>query len=285
MDKILAALEKRGAEIRRDYEYEHTDTPAGRVGVRHDKDLVLGIFVPLSPDEWCSLCMQEGEHYIGGCCGQSAQVQDILNGIFRDSGWIDIDTAETLFLIAGSHDGYELLLETDEKALLKAEARWLELVPLRKLLLCVAAAKPKMKSRSNGRVTDPDDTEDIVYTLSKCSGYLSMNDLFARNPENKTPQHAGNRAVRVARMVPAAKAFLSRASEIGCVPFEGFAIADPNGKLGENMMGYALFEKKKEAEKVLESWQKDEDSKDSIAAFSIRKVRITIEKGVEFIVG
>lgn len=285
MDKILAALEKRGAEISRPYETEETNIPAGRVEVRRDIDQISTIFIPLTPDEWCSLCMAEGEHYIGPCCAQSGHTQDILNSIFRDSGWVDVDTAESMVQVGGSHDGHELLREQDEKVLLEAEAGWDDLGPLRKVFLCIAAARPKMKPRSQGRVSDPDDTEDIVFTLSKCSGYLSINDLFARNPENKTKQHEGNRAVRVARMVPAAKAFLSRASEIGCVPFEGFAIADPNGKLGENMMGYALFEKKKEAEKVLESWQKDEDSKDSIAAFSIRKVRITIEKGIEFIVG
>lgn len=285
MEKILGLLEKRGLEIQCVEEYEHTDTPAGRVAVRRPSDEIRAIRIPLSSDEWCSLCMRDGENYIGGCCGQTGQTQDILNEIFRESGWVSADTAESLVLVAGSHDGFKILTEKDEEVLLKEEAGWLDLDPYGKIFLCVAAAKPRMKVRAPGRAKDLDDAEDIVWNLNKCSGYLSVKDLFARNPENKDSLHLGNRAVRVARMVPAAKAFLNHAKEIGHFPFEGFAIVDPNGKFGETMMGYAIFEKKKEAKDLLEAWQKDKDSKEIVASFAVRKVRITIEKGVEFIVG
>ena len=40
----------------------------------------------LEPEEWCSMCMFEGSHYIGPCCGNTAVQQDIVNDVFRESG-------------------------------------------------------------------------------------------------------------------------------------------------------------------------------------------------------
>ena len=99
MEKILELLEKRGMEINRDYEYEHTDTPAGHVGVRHDKKEIQSIEIPLTDEEWCSLCMRDGQRYMGECCGQTGQVQDILNDLFRESGIVDANAARGLLTV------------------------------------------------------------------------------------------------------------------------------------------------------------------------------------------
>lgn len=157
MEKILELLEKRGMEISRDYEYEHTETPAGRVGVRHDKKEIRAIQLPLTDTEWCSLCMRDREMYMGGCCGQTGQVQDILNAVFRESGWVDANAAESLILVGGSHDGFEILLEKSEEKLIEAEKGWDELDPLRKIFLCVASAVPHMKMKGPRKGQDIDD--------------------------------------------------------------------------------------------------------------------------------
>lgn len=60
---IMLALEKRGAGFSREEEWvgepgtpKRRPVPTGQV---------RGVLVPLTPTEWCSLCMREGAHYIG----------------------------------------------------------------------------------------------------------------------------------------------------------------------------------------------------------------------------
>jgi hypothetical protein len=149
VDRILDLLKKnRGLKVSYEYEYEHTDTPAGRVAVKRDKKEIRSIFIPLRDDEWCSLCMRDRSDYIGDCCDQTGQTQDILNKVFRDSGWINGDTAHELVSVAGSHDGFDILREKSEEKLIEAEPAWNGLDPHGKIFFCVAAALPFMKMNS-----------------------------------------------------------------------------------------------------------------------------------------
>src|SRR3990167_8885301 len=56
----------------------------------HKLELFCTLQLPFTPEEWCSTCMQEGDAYIGGCCGSASDMQSLMNSIFREGGWASI---------------------------------------------------------------------------------------------------------------------------------------------------------------------------------------------------
>lgn len=44
---------------------------------------ITQVKLELTPEEWCDLCMRSGRYYVG-----SSKMQDIVNQVFRDAGWI-----------------------------------------------------------------------------------------------------------------------------------------------------------------------------------------------------
>lgn len=69
-------------------EYEYRGKPGDR------KEFKLELFdavqIPLTPEEWCRLCMRDSSEYVGGCCGNMSAVQDVLNEWFREGGWVKV---------------------------------------------------------------------------------------------------------------------------------------------------------------------------------------------------
>lgn len=287
MNKIIGRLEARGMKINREYEY--VDTPKGRE--KRDKDGIETICAPLTPEDWCRMCMRDGDNYIGGCCGNTGVVQDILNSIFRDSGWIDWRMAEELCHAAANHEGHELLYEKSEKKLLAAEEKWDELYPIDKLFLAVAAVKAKMRVHAPHKEgVDLENEGDIVSMLHKGVRYLDFKDLFNDKDDGpaKKGQKHGNTALCLARTVPAAKAFLGKVATMKELPFDGFALVDEKGKLGENMLGVTIYTAREQAEETLGLWAKDDTERkkgeDTVAdKYKVRPVRVTVEKGLEIL--
>src|ERR1035437_7587895 len=89
----------------------HDEKWVGEVGKgRHPEPLlgtILATYLPLSPAEWCSLAMREGENYVGGCCGNMSALQDVINGVFRDSGTVNSATLLSIAELALDHDVFE----------------------------------------------------------------------------------------------------------------------------------------------------------------------------------
>jgi hypothetical protein len=67
--------------------------------------LFRGLTLPLTPEQWCSLCMGDGDDYIGGCCSSLASVQNIMGGVFRRGGYLDCEQLATIAETLESHDG------------------------------------------------------------------------------------------------------------------------------------------------------------------------------------
>lgn len=285
MKDVLKKLEARGVVIIRDYEY--VDTPKGRV--KQDLERIKFVRVPLTPAEWFSLCTRGGAHYIGGCCGQTGYTQDILNQIFREGGDIEDYMAHDLRQTAGGHDGFELLAEADEKKLLEAEAGWEELDPIDKIFLCVAAIYPYLQLHTEmPRKVDLKNPKDIVYALHSGARYLDWTDLFDKvegreeDPAQIGQKHANN-AMVVARLVPAAQAFLEHAKKLAAFPWEGFAILGENDEPVSTPNGSSLFLTRKAAEDLLETWRRSKDDVEDARKSRIVPVRISVEKGLEIV--
>jgi hypothetical protein len=282
MDRLLERLKKRGLEVI--YDHEYVDTADGRV--KRDKATIYRIRVPLSAKEWCALCMRDGEDYLGGCCGQTGQIQDVMNDIFRDSGVVDTSKAHQLKEISASHEGFEAFEKTEDE-LLVFEATWDELWSGEKVTLCCAAAISKMRDPLRGpRTVDPKNTDDIIDVLARGASYIDFKNMFAdkeETPEWKMGQVHGHSAIMVAKMVPAAQQFLKLAPKVVKFPFRGFAIVDKKREIVVARMGLVIAYKEKELEKILAGLRQDEKEREYSKDFKVVPVRITIEKGVEIL--
>ena len=291
-EAILAKVAARGAQIHFASEWIN-DKEITKPG------FIELITVPLTTSEWCSLCMRNGVDYVGPCCAQTGYTQDILNDIFRNAGTISANMAINLVNVAGGHDGFELLATKDEATLLKAEKGWDKLRPLDKLFLCAAAAMPRLHATADlpypkgcGKpdkgLLPPD--RDIVRDLKNALSMLAYVDMFDDSPDHpyrKTGQHAANTALRVARAVPLARAFLNRAPHILSQPFEGFGIADADGEIMANNYGLAVYHTRAAADEMLAHWHKQAEKEERwtvrLAGSRVRPLRVSVESGLQFI--
>ena len=72
----------------RDYRPVAPDQPHNRVP--HPIDIFTAFKPPFTADEWLAIAQRDGDQYIGGCCGQSGAIQDVVCGWFRDGGQVKI---------------------------------------------------------------------------------------------------------------------------------------------------------------------------------------------------
>jgi hypothetical protein len=113
LSEILAALAAVGVTVGHKYEYRG-EQGAGRYCVDLP-DTVASVSLPFTAREWCAICMSEAscpeEHYesiyIGGCCGNTGLVQDIVNSAFRSGGLLSADELQTAGSMLRGHDGWE----------------------------------------------------------------------------------------------------------------------------------------------------------------------------------
>jgi hypothetical protein len=252
---------------------------------------VQGAELPLSEHDWCQIAMNEGEHYTGGCCGTSSAMQDIINGAFRDSGYLDNAALLKLGQLAQSHGDYGPLSElelTDEQFQSYLD-RFDTLDPWDKIGVVFQACAPYLQPRSHempllGR---PDlDEHKSIQALENVLYQLSWNDF--RLDDDPTKQHLANRMVLFARGLGPARQFLKKLEDT-LEPFEGYAIMERGtDKVLVNGYGLCLYADEAEPAKVIESWRRaeeDEDQEDRKQGLPERAeivpVRVTVEDGVQ----
>lgn len=238
--------------------------------------------VPLSADEWCRLCMREGDDYIGGCCSQTGFTQDVLNDIFRDSGRMDTTCVERLVEAAAGHEGHELLIESEEAVLLQHADRWDELGPLDKIFLCVAAVRPRLRPESSyGSPHLRDEPRPGLGALFNALTLLTHYDLFDVGPDGRKQLH-GNVVLWLARALPAVNEFRAHLDAVFAEPWTGFAITHGD-QLLRNGHGYTLFGLKREAEALLDRWRSADlecepsDKNPLMAEYEVRPARVSAD--------
>jgi hypothetical protein len=238
--------------------------------------------------------MREGSNYIGGCCGTSGYTQDVLNEIFREGGWVDSRLAHELVQVGASHEGHEILTERKEEKVLAEVRNWKRLYPFQKIMLCVRAALPQMRmTRDIPYRTASEEPDDVIAALYGAISHLRYKDLFTdKNAmgDVKSGQKHGNTALRVARAVPAAQAFLVVAEQVAEGPFEGFAIVDDKNEVTTNGLGMTVYYTRAEARSMLSTWKKGDRAIKNpqmrskiLDKLKIRPGRITIERGLELL--
>jgi len=289
-----AALTKLGCEYGFDYEYR------GEPGVdrkRFDLPRFSSVSIPFSAETWVKIARNDGEFYIGGCCANSSACQDLVDGWFRFAEeWAKPQDLSRLAFLQESHDGSESLfatfpdlLDSIEKGI---EDPWAVLAAIWHLV------------KDHHRDEVPRSMKDHVSPLEKaltivsasCTA-ISWSRLLNRKDDNGNPLPISaaqkvDRALLVARFLPAFKTVNELATDLYFGPVEGFAILEKEGgpkAIVSNLLGYCIYETKAEVEEIFDRWDENDalheerrDKKTSRERFETRPVRVTLENGIVF---
>lgn len=244
------------------YDQDWVGEPPNRHPVEN-RDRIRGVQFLLSAVEWCDLCMCDGDHYLGGCCGNMSRFQDILNHIFRDNGVADARHIRELMDSAFDHEGLEVFSpKFDEGEIGGMIDEWNSLDPVTKIGVCCRAVGDKLTEDAFGSpYTFETEPEDFIRALEGALQYFSFKDIVqVSEEEKKSGQHQANMEHILSRIVPAARKLLEVSIPLMSKPFKGVAIVKKGTEdIQMNRMGLCIYRTEKDAQRVIDLWKKDGD--------------------------
>lgn len=309
--KRCKMLKQLGIEFNRDYEYrgEGTDRKS------HEVDIFKSVKIPFSAHELIGILMNEGQFYIGGCCGNTSAIQDKVESVLRfNQGWIDVRDLEEIAEARIHHDGddseFKKLKRPLEKEVIwcgrqlvrmkkKREQGKTVLDPWYQMALAWHLTKEfygPERPRQEAHVVNParSELDDAVSTLARGLHWLSIDKMFSNQEDKKdSPQDDANRLVTLARLLPALKTLNAEVDKLAPPPLSGAAIVlseDP-GNILSNGRGLCVYGSPDDARELINLWVKEDAQyvgegagrRRSATDFVIRNVKVTVDKGVEFL--
>lgn len=249
---------------------------------------------PLTPDDWVRLCMKEGSDYIGGCCGNTSAIQDIINHWFRfDSGRVNINDISDVMQALSDHDGeseWTLPKESLKESVEWAKENWDQLRPLKKIHIIWHIVKdnylPKVPMGYGDHLSEVDKAINVV---EKSCRMISWDRLFG-NDEDNADQKDANKTELLSRMMPALKILWENIEDMSPQPFNGFALFDINAdSVCSDRLGLCIYRTEEEAKRIIDLWDEQEKEYEheppndpARERVRVRPVRVTIENGVQF---
>ncbi|NJO18700.1 MAG: hypothetical protein HC877_24130 [Thioploca sp.] len=255
------------------------------------------VFIPLTAESWCRLCMSEGDYYVGGCCGAMSHIQDLINDVFRfESGWITTEQLEKVAVCIRDHGdfGGRIPFATDksvEDLVTEARVNWDKCDPWDRIALCWHLVKnyyaPKIPNAFGDHLSEVDKS---VAILSHGLLALSWGRLLYKHPPDS--QEKANRSHLLHRLLPALKTLVEGIHTLDFGTVDGFAIIEKekgNEAIASNNYGLCIFETEEEVNHLLNLWKRQQEEyevqerKDIDKLFDVRRVRVSLENGVEFL--
>lgn len=274
MDRV-EEIQKIGAKVNFEYEYRgEAGTPERQ---KYDlPDKVASVSFPLTPEEWCDVGMVEGDSYVGGCCGNMSALQDLVEGIFRDSGYAEAQTLLDMAYHARDHEGFEWWVARDDEKFVEGVARIQELREQGARLdawavmgITFLAVEDRLTPRSQGVPSDGgrhDEEQTLIWRLTSTLTRMTWADLFTRRDETDVAQHTATRELLKAKTLPLARRLTELLHEEG-VGLEGYAIVKQGTDevLGDNH-GLCLYATEAAADSTMALWAKwAEEERERIA--------------------
>jgi hypothetical protein len=275
-------------------EWRSKDHPSGPHPLNIFK--TVNLFGPLTPEDWCCLCMREGAAYIGGCCGNTSAIQDIINGWFRfDACYVKITEIAEVAQAMEEHDddkGWSELSKTTLKESVEwAKDNWCTLNPWEKIKIIWHVVKdhysPDVPTGYGNNLSELDKAVNVVgNTCQMIAWDRIVGDDFTGG------QKDSNKVAMLARMLPALKMLWNSIEDIAPEPFEGFALYDLEANsICVNRMGLCVYATMNEVQRIIGLWTEQEgeyelghDNRKSInERVKVRPVRITIKDGIKFL--
>jgi hypothetical protein len=221
---------------------------------------------PFAADEWLCIAQREGSQYIGGCCGQTSAIQDIVCGWFRDGGCVPLKELAEVAEMTVRHDGkgsffYEFRDPLDQVLARKNGGfeEWSDL--WYRLAVVWHLVKDHYAATVAGSIrTDMSPGDHAICTIDQLATALSFHRVFGRD-KPLTSQEQANRTLILARLTSALRYVLKHVDELGAQTVSGWALVDlSKGEdvICENGYGFCLFDDLDQALRVVSLWMKNE---------------------------
>jgi hypothetical protein len=252
----------------------------GNVHAAVTENRVTHVHVQFTPQEWCDLAMREGRWYIGGCCGTTGAMQDIVNAMFRDSGHLRSGDLIELADLAISHDGFDEFGPMTDEQFDAAVTAWQDrrLDPYAKLGVIFNSVRDLLVPDSLARPRDEtlrDPQDAAINTLANTLRTLSWSDLF-RDDTETDGQHQANQHLARAKALPLARQLIA-ALETNPDQFSGFAIVAPStDRVLSNGRGSCVYSDHQAAEDMVALWAKQDDPPE----MEIVPVTVSVDDGL-----
>ena len=234
-----------------------------------DETLIQSVTLSFTSNEWVSLTHGDGDNYIGGCCGTTSVMQDIISGCLREGGSLRYYDLRQLGTLGLSHDEKDWMPPTDE-VFQTLISDWETISPWQKIGLIFSTVKDRLTPDSEEAPetnNHPDLKGRVCYQVAQNAlTYLRYEDLCSLDDS----QHKANRGLLTSRLIPALQEVMSLMAK-NHEPFRGFALVEssrPNTVV-TNRYGYCIFGDQEKAKELMDRW-KDKNLR-------IRPVLVTIE--------
>lgn len=270
----------------------------------HELDQFEGVYLPLTHAEWGALCQREGDYYVGGCCPAMSHVQDALEGIYRDDGYVKCKALEEIMTAMAHHSSeaeeWEVSIPFDtEEDLVELAARakeqWADLDPWQKITFVWHVVKAHYTPRLPHAVhKDIPPLEEAFYILSSCFTFFSLSKMFhVESTPASNIQGRSTDTIMLSRLIPALKVLNEHVANLRLEPEEGFVLVDlAQGPehVASNGYGYCFYKDAEEITKLMETFRRNEGQHleglpEHLRAnrFAMRRARVSTEKGFEFL--
>jgi hypothetical protein len=226
---------------------------------------------------WCKTCMREGDHYIGGCCGTSGAMQDIINSVFRDGGELNMDTLESLAGYGISHDGKDSLWGEGALPVEPPTDPWDQLALTWRVLREFADTKRGKHGYDRRKPRYP--LEEELHALSKYAFHYTWRCLMKDNATNE-----GRIRLYAARLYPSMRTLLNHFAEgLGLEPVDLWAVWYKD-RIHHDFMFYAT--EKEALDDINDSRRRRQDNAEILAqldSMRVRPVRVSLDEGIRFL--
>lgn len=240
--------------------------------------------------------------------GELKEARRILRGWFYEGGHVDIDELVRFGEFVAEHgDDYwpegtnpfkaPTPKELDEYVEYGIKS---ELSPIGKIAICYHLTKdhylPKVPEAQHER---RDELKGAFHLVHSMAWVFGMGDFFTDRSYSSATTDRANDTMRLRRFVPALKLVYERVKDLVPDPIEGWALVDLDqgeGEVAENGLGYCIYATKVEAERLLEQWREGQRQHEDECCtprrlrdkpiderIKIRAVRVSLEKGIEFL--
>jgi len=237
---------------------------------------------PFTAKDWRRIGQRDGDHYVGGCCGQTSAIQDIIEKWFRDGDFARIQDLSEMAEMWNRHDGegswFKNLRMPIEEITKKTE-QWAN--PWFRLAVVWHLVQDCFDSKvENGIRTDMSPADRAICTIDRIASALSMHRVFGGGFDND--QMTVNKLLILARFAPALRYVLNHIDAYagGPTTVTGWAMVDlEKGEdvICENGFGYCVFSDRAELNRVLALWAKNENAHEGhVPAYTKFKDRIGI---------
>lgn len=232
----------------------------------HQPGKIAEVELDFTSEEWADLLNREGE-LLHSCCADISRIRDILQDACRNDYCISV---EDLFEAACLAENHGFKANEDH--------------PIGRIILLWEKVKDHARQRFSTFTANLENPKDALEMLFQAAGVITWEELVHKDEvmfESKVCRNAA-----LATIQSAVRVLSLKLKEMNEGPVEGYGIVQQNNEIAHTARGLAVFETPEIAQKICEKWNSIEEENDNMKTkntYSVKKVKISMEKGLEFI--